>query len=60
MKHVVDNRTLPNATKTQQFLRIERQSQDALLRAKLRYPQKRVYGAARLLAYVRIERGRTA
>jgi hypothetical protein len=60
MKHLADNRTLPNATKTQQFLRIERQAQDALLRAKLRYPAERTDGNARVVAYARIERGRTA
>jgi hypothetical protein len=60
MKHLADNRTLPNATKTQQFLRIERQAQDALLRAKLRHPTERADGNGRIVAYTRIERGRTA
>jgi hypothetical protein len=58
MKHLADNRTLPNATKTQQFLRIERQAQDALLRAKLRHPTERTDGNGRVVAYARIERGR--
>jgi hypothetical protein len=60
MKHLVDKRTPANATKLQQFLRIERQAQDALLRAKLRHPEKRSYGNSRVVAFCRIERGQTA
>ena len=57
MKHLSDNRSPANATKLQQFLRIERQAQDALLRAKMRHPEKRSYDNARVVAYARIERG---
>ena len=56
MKHLADNRTKANATKLQQFLRIERQAQDALLHAKLRHPGKRNYGNARIVAFCRIDR----
>lgn len=59
MKHLADNRTPANALRLQQFLRIERQAQDALLRAKLRHPEKRNYGSARVVAFARIARGRT-
>jgi hypothetical protein len=57
MKHVADNRTLPDATKLQQFLRIERQAEDGLLRAKKKHPQPRTDGNARVTAFCRIERG---
>jgi hypothetical protein len=60
MKHLADNRPPANASKLQQFLRIERQAQDALLRAKLRHPEKRTYGNTRVVAFCRIERGQTA
>jgi hypothetical protein len=57
MKHVADNRSLPDATKLAQFLRIERQAQDALLDAKKKHPQPRLDGNARIAAFCRIERG---
>jgi hypothetical protein len=60
MKHLADNRTPANATKLRQFLRIERQAQDALLRAKLRHPEKRHYGNTRVVAFCRIARGQIA
>ncbi len=60
MKHLTDSHPPANATKLQQFLRIERQAQDALLRAKMRHPEKREYGSARVVAFARIARGQTA
>jgi hypothetical protein len=51
---------LPDATKLQQFLRIERQAEDGLLRAKKKHPQPRTDGNARVTAFCRIERGQKA
>ena len=60
MKHVIDNQDLPETSRLRHFLRIERQSRDALLDAATRHPQPRTDGNARLVAFCRIARGRLA
>jgi hypothetical protein len=57
---VVETPAANRNSRLQQFLRIERQADDRLLRAAIRYPQPRVEGNARVVAYCRIARGHEA
>ena len=60
MKHLADNRDLPDTSSLPQFLRIERQARDIFLHAAIKHPQQRVDGNARVVAFCRIERGHSA
>ncbi len=60
MKHLADKRSLPDASRLMQFLRIERQQTDALLRATIHHPKPRTDSNARVVAYCRIDRGQEA
>jgi hypothetical protein len=60
MKHVIDNRDLPEPSVLPQFVRIERASRDVMREAAVKHPQPRTDGNARVVAFCRIERGELA
>jgi hypothetical protein len=60
MKHLADNRDLPEASVLPQFVRIEKQGRDKLLDAAIQHPQPRTDGNARVVEFCRIERGNLA
>jgi hypothetical protein len=60
MKHVIDNRDLPEPSMLPQFVRIERASRDVMLDAAIKHPKPRADGNARVVEFCRIDRGKLA